>query len=55
MSEDKKKFERDLKYGGGATVVPGLKSYADDPVFVKMAEEAKIAVSKLKLPEHKTE
>lgn len=45
-----KKANNNIRYGGGATIVPELKSHANDPFFVKKAEEAKIAVSKLVLP-----
>ncbi|MEO7214435.1 hypothetical protein [Mucilaginibacter sp.] len=45
-----KKADTNIKYSGGATVVSGLKSHANDPFVVKKNEEAKIAVSKLALP-----
>lgn len=46
-----KKAKRNVTYSGRATVVNNLKSHADDPCIVKMNEEARIAVSKLILPE----
>jgi len=37
----------------GAILSNNIKSHANDPFFVKKAEEAKIAVSKIVLPERK--
>ncbi len=48
-----KKADNNISYGGGAIVSSDIKSHANDPFFVKKAEEAKIAVSKLVLPETK--
>jgi len=45
-----KKTDSNIRYGGGAIVVPGLESHANDPFVVKKNEEAKLAVSKLVLP-----
>jgi hypothetical protein len=45
-----KKADNNIRYGGGATISSSVKSHANDPFFVKKAEEAKIAVSKLVLP-----
>jgi hypothetical protein len=46
-----KKIKRNVSYSGCATVVSNLKSHANDPCLVRMNEEARIAVSKLILPE----
>jgi hypothetical protein len=46
-----KKNNDNISYTGKAIVVNDLKSHANDPFFVKKVEEARIAVSKLKLPE----
>ncbi|WP_295792664.1 hypothetical protein [Mucilaginibacter sp.] len=45
-----KKVNSNLSYSGRAIVVDNLKSHENDPFFVKKVEDAKIAVSKLKLP-----
>jgi hypothetical protein len=45
-----KKADSNIRYGGGAIVVSGLKSHANDPFVVKKNEEAKAAVGKLVLP-----
>jgi hypothetical protein len=44
------KTDTNIRYGGGATVVKNMKSHANDPFFVKKAEQAKTIVSKLTLP-----
>ena len=46
-----KKAKSNISYGGGAIVSSDVKSYANDPVVIKKNEEARIAVSKLTLPE----
>ena len=46
-----KKADSNISYTGRAIVVDNLKSHENDPFFVKKVEEARIAVSKLKLPE----
>lgn len=50
MPAIKKADSSNISYGGGAIVNSSLKSHADDPFFIKKAEEAKVAVSKLVLP-----
>jgi len=45
-----KKVDNNISYGGGAIVKSNLKSHANDPFFVKKAEKAKVAVSKLVFP-----
>ena len=45
-----KKADSNISYGEGAIVTSSLKSHANDPFFIKKAEEAKVAVSKLVLP-----
>ena len=47
-----KKTNNNIKYGLGATVVKNMKSHADDPFFVKKAEDAKAFISKVVFPEH---
>ncbi len=51
MSEIKKATDN-VSYNGRATVVKGLKSHANDPFFIKKAEDAKAFISKVVLPEH---
>lgn len=46
-----KKAKSNISYGGGAIVSSNIKNYANDPLIVKKNEEARIAVSKLILPE----
>ena len=52
MSVAKKK-DNNISYSGGAVVISDMKSHADDPFFVKKADEARVAVSKLVLPGEK--
>ena len=47
-----KKTDNNISYNGQATVVKGLKSHANDPFFVKKAEDAKAFISKVVFPEH---
>jgi hypothetical protein len=47
-----KKTESEKKQGN-AVVSPKVKSYADDPYFVKKANEAKETIKKVGLPNQK--
>jgi len=49
MSEIRK-TSSNISYNGRATVVKGLKSHADDPFFVKKAEDAKAFLQQHPIP-----